>query len=124
MPVRSSGSSVLRWPDGAEVLAAVERWAADQSGRRSELRRLGYFGSWARGEAGVGSDLDLVAIVAASDRPFVERARDWPTEKLPVPTEILVYTSEEWYRLRREGGRFAETLGRETVWVIDVESAD
>lgn len=124
MPVRSSGSSVLRWPDGEEVLAAVERWAADQAARRSELRRLGYFGSRARGEAGVGSDLDLVAIVAASDRPFVGRARDWPTEKLPVPTEILVYTSEEWDRLRRKGGRFVETLERETVWVFDVESTD
>lgn len=124
MPVRSSGSSVLRWPDGGEVLAAVERWAADQAARRSELRRLGYFGSRARGEAGVGSDLDLVAIVTASDRPFVERARDWPTEKLPVPTEILVYTSDEWDRLRREGGRFAETLARETVWVIDVGPTD
>lgn len=119
MPVRSSGSSVLRWPDAAQVLAALERWAADQADRRPELRRLGYFSSRARDEAGVGSDLDLVAVVSASDRPFIGRARDWPTEQLPVPAEILVYSNDEWEGLQRAGGRFAATLARETVWVID-----
>ncbi|HEX9801074.1 MAG TPA: nucleotidyltransferase domain-containing protein [Thermoanaerobaculia bacterium] len=81
--------------------------------------RLGCFGSYARREAGVGSDLDLVAVVERSDRPFLERPRDWPTEKLPVPAEILVYTLPEWDRLQRTGGRFATTLATEMVWLVD-----
>lgn len=123
MPVRSLGSSVLRWPDEAEVSTALERWAAHQAAVRPELRRLGFFGSRARGESGVGSDLDLVAIVARSDRPFLERARAWPSEKLPVPTELLVYTTQEWEELQRGGGKFARTLASEVVWLIDLPDA-
>lgn len=123
MPVRSSSSSVLRWPSAAEVGSAVEAWAVAEAARRPELLRLGYFGSFARREAGVGSDLDLVVVVERSERPFLERPRDWPTEKLPVPTEILIYTVEEWDRLQRDGGRFAHTLDTETRWVIDRSTA-
>jgi hypothetical protein len=119
MPVRSSSSSVLRWPSAVEVGDALEAWARAEAAARPELLRLGYFGSFARQEAGVGSDLDLVVIVSRSPRPFLERPRDWPTERLPVPAEILVYTTEEWDRLQHDGGRFAHTLATETNWVID-----
>jgi hypothetical protein len=34
-----------------------------------------------------------------------------------VPAEIVVYTRDEWERLRSEGGRFARTIARETVWL-------
>jgi hypothetical protein len=114
---------VLRWPSAEAVIAALEEWAAAAAARRPELLRLGYFGSFARGEAGVGSDLDLAAIVRTLDRPFLERPREWPTERLPVPTEILVYTAEEWDRLMRSGGRFARTLEDQTRWIIDRSAA-
>ena len=110
MPVRSSTSSVLRWPDRTE--------AAAQARVRPELVRLGYFGSYARGDWGVGSDLDLVAIVRSASGPFPRRANDWPTEELPVPVDLLVYTSEEWEKLRTEGGRFVRTVEHEAVWLI------
>lgn len=119
MPVRSSASSVLRWPEAAEVRAALASWAAVEAARRPALLRLGCFGSFARGEAGVGSDLDLVAVVDATDRRFSERARDWPTERLPVPTDIIVYTLAEWDELQRTGGRFARTLADETIWLVE-----
>ncbi len=77
MPVKSSTSSVIRWPDKATVAAAAQRWAAAEATRRPGLRRLGYFGSYAVGNWGVGSDLDLVAVVDDDARPFVERGRDW-----------------------------------------------
>jgi predicted nucleotidyltransferase len=35
-----------------------------------EVVRVGYFGSYARGDWGVGSDLDLIIIVDRSDEPF------------------------------------------------------
>ncbi len=118
MPVRSLTSSVLRWPDRETVDAAVRRWATDQRAARPELRRLGYFGSYATGRWGVGSDVDLVAVVAASDRPFLERGRDWDATGLPVPAEILVYTEAEWGEVVTRGDRFARVLATEVVWVV------
>jgi hypothetical protein len=47
----------------------------------------------------VGSDLDLVVIVKNSDQPFQRRAVTWDTVELPVPTDVLVYTEEEWQLL-------------------------
>lgn len=80
LPVTFSRSSVKRWPPEKVVLDGLRVWAAAESRRRPELTALGYFGSYARGEAGFGSDLDLVAIVGRSSVPFIERARDWPLE--------------------------------------------
>lgn len=112
MPVRSLRSSVLRWPDAHTVEQAVRDWA--QRMARPEVVRIGYFGSYARGDAGVGSDLDVIIIVDRAETPFWRRAADWDATDLPVPTDILVYTSAEWQAL---SGRFRQTLGREVVWV-------
>ena len=118
MPVTSSTSSVKRWPPADEVLAAFSEWAHAQADIRPELVALGYFGSHARGDTGFGSDLDIVAIVRKSGSSRLERHRDWPFERLPVPADLLVYTVEEWERLRQRGGRFAEMMDDEAVWVI------
>jgi hypothetical protein len=123
MPVRSSSSPVLRWPDRAAVVSQAARWAAEQAAFRPALLRLGYFGSYARGDWGVGSDLDLLAIVRSSSRTFIERAREWPTEELPVPADLLVYTVEEWKRLTADTGGFARSLAQEVVWLVDREQA-
>jgi predicted nucleotidyltransferase len=84
---------------------------------------LGYFGSYARGDWGVGSDLDLVAVVGGSEAPFHRRAVDWDLADLPVPAEILVYTVKEWADLRQRGGRFADVLEKETVWLFGTAGA-
>ena len=117
MPVRSSSSSVLRWPDRSRVEQAVRAWVRSEAPRHPELVKLGYFGSYARGDSGVGSDLDLVAVVRKSSQSFERRAILWDLNALPVPTEILVYTDAEWQALIARGGRFARTLSEEAVWI-------
>ncbi len=117
MPVRSLSSSVLRWPDQASVEKAVTEWAGRERERRPELVKIGYFGSFARGDAGVGSDLDLVAVVGESTESFERRAVNWDLSSLPVPSEILVYTQHEWETLMERGGRFARMLREEAVWL-------
>ena len=117
MPVTSTTSSVKRWPNSETVLGALHAWGAAAASRRSDLLALGYFGSYARGDAGFGSDLDLILIVEGDRRPRMERAADWRTDSLPVPTDLIVYTQEEWLRLRAGGGRFARTLEREARWL-------
>lgn len=52
MPVRSLSSSMLRWPDRETVDRAVRRWAEEVARRKPEVVRIGYFGSYARGDWG------------------------------------------------------------------------
>ncbi len=74
-------------------------------------------GRYARGDWGVGSDVDLVAVVERADEPFERRSLQWNLNPLPVPAELLVYTVSEWHALLEQGGRFARTLEQEVVWV-------
>ncbi|MCS7250826.1 MAG: nucleotidyltransferase domain-containing protein [Thermoflexus sp.] len=118
MPVKSLRSSVLKWPDRAAVDQAVRIWAEQVARERPEVLRIGYFGSYARGDWGVGSDVDLIVIVRHSAAPFERRAVEWDTSSLPVPADLLIYTREEWEALDR-GSRFYQTLARETIWVYE-----
>ena len=117
MPVRSLNSSVLKWPSHDTVDRAVREWATEEAKKHPELLQLGYFGSYARRDWGVGSDLDLVAVVKESSEPFERRNLSWNMSSLPVPADLLVYTEKEWRSFQKKGGRFAATLNRETVWV-------
>jgi predicted nucleotidyltransferase len=108
---------VLKWPNAQSVDQAARRWAERVSRERKHICRIGYFGSYARGDWGVGSDLDLIIIVNESDQPFERRARNWDTTELPVPTDVLVYTWQEWESLQLE--RFCQTIADEAVWIYD-----
>ena len=116
MPVRSLTSSVFKWPDAQMVSSALRRWAAEVIQQHPEILRIGYFGSYARGDWGVGSDLDLIIVVEDSSRHFIRRAAEWDVTELPVPTDCLVYTAAEWCSLSRPAG-FAQTVDKEIVWV-------
>ena len=94
------------------------RWIKTEKHNHSELLAIGYFGSYARGDWGVGSDLDIVAIITDSNEPFEKRAFSWNLSELPVPTEIILYTKEEWAKLKSKGHRFIKTLLNETVWIF------
>lgn len=54
----------------AAVVSAVTRWA----GSRRDVRALALLGSWARGCAHAGSDIDLILLV---DDPQAYRATPW-----------------------------------------------
>lgn len=116
MPVKSSTSSVLRWPDAARVRGAAQRWADRLARERPEVVAVGYFGSYARGDWGPGSDLDVVVLCTACAEPFGLRGARYDATELPVPADVLVYTLEEWRRL--EGSRFRATLEREAAWLV------
>lgn len=60
-------------------------------------------GSRARGTAAPESDIDVI-IVAPTDRPFVERFRDYLPAVLEagVGVDLLVYTPEEFDHMRAE----------------------
>jgi predicted nucleotidyltransferase len=121
MPVRSLNSSVLKWPDHQQVEDSLKKWIPKTIQNHSNVLKLGYFGSYARGDWGVGSDLDLVAIVVDTEEPFESRSRSWDLHDLPVQTELIIYTLKEWDSLQEEGRRFIHTLEQETVWLYERE---
>jgi predicted nucleotidyltransferase len=116
--VRSSSSSVLKWPDRDAVEGSLREWAAALAVAHTSVLRVGFFGSYARGDWGVGSDLDVLVIVERTDAPFERRSLLFDTLALPVPTDLLVYTPDEVRSLQSEAGRFARVLTEEAVWVF------
>ena len=94
----------------------MRSWSAEQGRRLPELKSLGYFGSYARGDWGVGSDLDLIAIVDETTETFERRALKWNLNDLPVPAEIIIYTAKEWADLQKGENRFSLTINEEIIW--------
>lgn len=117
MPVRSLRSSVMRWPAKPEVDAAARAWAARLAAADPRVRAVGYIGSYARGDAGPGSDLDLVVLLTDRADPPTGARPAWATERLPVPADVILYTLGEWDRLPHSQPRLAGVVRAETVWV-------
>jgi hypothetical protein len=117
MPVRSLISSVIKWPDLQTVDQSVRDWLGRQLREGRDILQAGYFGSYARGDWGVGSNLDLILVIPHAGRPIWQRALDWDTLDLPVPVDLLIYTQEEWQDLLNQDGRFPRTVKEETVSV-------
>ena len=95
MPVSSPPGSVLRWPSAAEVLRAAGCWAEQQQKGHPELLAVGVFGSYGRGDAGVGSDLDLLLILKECSEPIGDPLRRWDTGSLPL---VVALTQDTRWR--------------------------
>jgi hypothetical protein len=98
----------------------MRHWTAEQVGLRPEIVRLGFFGSYARGDWGVGSDLDVIAIVRKTAEPFERRSLEWDLISLPVPAEIIVYSLPEWEKLEQGNTLFFRMLDRDVVWTFSM----
>ena len=118
MPVRSLNSSVVKWPDAAAVDRALREWVKRACEARHDVRRVGYFGSYARGDWGVGSDVDVIIVLSDAHLPFERRGMEWDLTGLPVPADVFVYTEDEWNR-GAGGARLHDTVAREGVWILD-----
>ena len=121
MPVRSLSSSILKWPNKQLVDFAVRSWAEKISEERNDVQKIGYFGSYARGDWGVGSDLDIIVILDDSDMPMERRSLGWDTKDLPVPSDLLICTIDEWQKMM-DAGRLGKTLMHETIWIYERSS--
>ena len=117
MPVRSLTQSLLRWPEPEQVLHHVRLWAAQVAVEHPGLERVALFGSYGRGDAGVGSDLDLLLIDAASRGPQHQRLLAWPLAELPLSCDALVLTPTEHAELLASGSAMAAALQRDSRWL-------
>jgi predicted nucleotidyltransferase len=73
------------------------------------------FGSQARGDTDEDSDVDLMLIVTSSDEPSYRRAQAayHAVGRYGVPTDILVWTREEFDRRRPNPATLPGTIVRE-----------
>lgn len=101
--------SQARTQDQATIQAIVDRIA-----EAVQPQKVILFGSWARGEQGPHSDIDLVVIQESTlshpQRYAQIRRLFWG---LGQPMDILVYTPEEFERYRSVPGSFTHTITRE-----------
>lgn len=112
MPVRSLSTPILKWPSRDEVLAAAAAWARELQARDPRVWRVGVFGSYARGDAGVGSDLDLVVLLRdGAGAPLFD------VTGLPVPADTLVFEETPWRRASGEPTGIARTIALEVRWL-------
>lgn len=95
---------------GAETLQQILREFKQQRGEEFNLQALGYFGSYARGEAKPDSDVD---IVFQTDRPNLfttAQLREDLVELLGRPVDVIRYR-------KRMNPDFKTRLEREAIYV-------
>ena len=97
-----------------EVLAALERLARHLLESRPEVLEVRLFGSLATGNAGPGSDADILIVLRDATSAFLERIPLYASylTGAGVSCDVFPYTRGELARLRREGHRFAEAARR------------
>ncbi len=87
--------------------------------KRSDIVRIGCFGSLVNGSWGVGSDIDIIIILDNSKIHPLRRAAEWDTTGLPVPADVVVLTQQEAQGTTSH--RFRNVLDKEAVWVESTE---
>jgi predicted nucleotidyltransferase len=112
MPVKSSSSAILRWPDRNEVLKKAKEWAGTIGRGNRSVVGIYCYGSISDERWGVGSDLDILIEVSASSGPFEKRSLEFSIPDCGVPVDMSVYSTSELEAFRREGRRFVLEFDR------------
>ncbi|MBI4603742.1 MAG: nucleotidyltransferase domain-containing protein [Planctomycetes bacterium] len=86
---------------------------------RPEVVRIGYFGSYARGDYVPASDLDVVVEVRESPHArWFDRPADFPhPSEVPLGVDLFIYTTEDIARMEREGSGWWRRVVSEVAWV-------
>lgn len=94
--------------DGGKATGELSRLAQRVIGKNPQVQRILLFGSLATGRYVPGSDADLLIVLSADDRPFLDRVPHFLTAFLeaPVPVDVFPYTEKEIERMKSAGNRF------------------
>lgn len=100
------------------VLEAARTWAHRLRRDHQEVVRVGYFGSYARGDYVPGSDLDVSIELSGSDAPhWRDRAVRYRPDSFPVGMGFFAYTSDELAALGAAGAAFIKAVDAEIRWL-------
>jgi predicted nucleotidyltransferase len=95
MPNLFLNSAKPRFADKREILSIARQIAFRIARAHPEVLKIILFGSFARGDYGVRSDLDLLVVLTHSDRPAQERLTDFLSHAQTYPTDMLLLTQAE-----------------------------
>ncbi len=123
MLLRSSGGVKVFSLDRAAIEAALARLVADVYGADPRVAAVVLFGSFARGDAVPGSDVDLLIVLAADERRFMDRIPDFLPDSFPIGVDVLPWTLAELEDRVAEGDRFAMTILRDGRVLLDRDGA-
>jgi predicted nucleotidyltransferase len=82
------------------------------------VREVFCVGSYARGDWGVGSDLDVIVVIADTVMSLIERRRNYEPGTFPVDVDISVYTQREWDLVQSRSPILWNRLKRERIDLI------
>lgn len=123
MRTRSSGGVRVFSLDRAAIEATLARLVADVYGKDPRVAGVVLFGSFARGDAVPGSDVDLLIVLAADQRPFMDRIADFLPDSFPIGVDVIPWTLAELEDRVGRGDRFAMTILRDGRVLFDREGA-
>jgi len=103
------------------ALRSAREAVAELARRRQEIARVVLFGSYARDDYGPGSDVDLLLILAHSDKSDRERIGDYLDLDLDLPFEAIALTQQEIDRRLDAGDPFLKTILSEGIQVFPAE---
>ena len=92
----------VTWFDKDAVWRAVEAHARALAIRCPEIEEIRVFGSLVKGTAVPGSDVDLLLVLSASDRPFLDRIPAYLPGAFPCGVDVFPYTRTEIARMTSE----------------------
>lgn len=91
---KSCGSVQIFWVDKEALARFLEDLTAYYQ-RFPEVEAVILFGSLAKGEFSVGSDVDLLLVLRESPLPFPDRIPAYLPDRAPVDVEVFPYTVDE-----------------------------
>jgi predicted nucleotidyltransferase len=103
----------VTWFDSDAVWRAVEAHARTLAGSFPEIEEIRVFGSLVKGTAVPGSDVDLLIVLSASERPFLARIPAYLPGRFPCGVDVFPYTRAEVTRMASEGNTLIAVALRE-----------
>jgi predicted nucleotidyltransferase len=97
-----------RFVDREEILATAKQTASRIGAQYPNVSRILLFGSFARGDYGTRSDLDLLVILKASEKSIRRRIEDLLRFVPAYPTDIFPLTEAEIETRLTKGDPFLE----------------
>jgi predicted nucleotidyltransferase len=118
-----SRSAVHIFADRADALALAREAAANLAARCPEVTRVLLFGSYARNDYTLKSDLDLLVVLSSCDRGQPARLTGFLPDLPVYPIDVFPYTEAELDAAARTGDPFVKRALSEGIEVFRREVA-
>ncbi len=101
-------SSRPRFVDVEGVVKGLKRIASRLAKKNRNIEAVYLFGSYAKGDAGIHSDADILIVLSQDNRRMIDRLDEFILAFCdgPAPVDVLVYTRGEIESGLKEGNRF------------------